>query len=349
MMDQKPRIIEPVQQQEDLQETTLRPQMLNDFIGQTKTKDNLHVFIQAARQRAESLDHVLLYGPPGLGKTTIAQILSRELGVGFRSTSAPLLTKAGNLAAILTNLQPNDVLFIDEIHRLNPAVEEVLYSAMEDFHLDIIIGEGPAARTVKIDLPRFTLVGATTRIGLISNPLRDRFGIPLRLEFYSIEELKQVVERGGKLLSMNISQEGALEIAKRSRGTPRITVRLLRRVRDFAAIQKSKIIDLSIADDALNRLEVDKEGLDSADRRYMRFIAEHYGARPVGVETVAAALSEQRDTLEETIEPYLIQRGFLQRTPRGRILTPRAFSHLGLAVPAEIDLEAQMALLNFEE
>ncbi len=347
MKEEDTRLINGQQQEEDIAETTMRPQMLDDFVGQTQSKSNLRVFIEAAKQRGEALDHVLLYGPPGLGKTTIAQILSRELGVGFRSTSGPLLTKAGDLAAILTNLQPNDVLFIDEIHRLNPAVEEVLYPAMEDFSLDLIIGEGPAARTVQIDLPRFTLVGATTRIGLISNPLRDRFGIPTRLEFYSTDELEQVVNRGSRMLKMDLSPEGAHEIAKRSRGTPRITVRLLRRVRDFAAVNNDGKIDATVADDALSRLEVDHEGLDSADRRYLRFIAEHYGFRPVGIETVAAALSEQRDTLEETIEPYLIQRGFLQRTPRGRVLTPLAFSHLLMPLPPEQpQAQGQMAFLE---
>lgn len=333
---------------DDAPDTTLRPQMLDDFIGQSQAKGNLRVFIEAAKQRGDALDHVLLHGPPGLGKTTIAQILSRELGVGFRATSGPLLSKAGDLAAILTNLQPNDVLFIDEIHRLNPAVEEVLYPAMEDFNLDLIIGEGPSARTVRIDLPKFTLVGATTRIGLISNPLRDRFGIPTRLEFYSADELRQVVERGARMLDMKLHEDGAHEIAKRSRGTPRITVRLLRRVRDFAAVSNIEAINAKAADEALNRLEVDHEGLDSADRRYMRFIAEHYGSRPVGVETIAAALSEQRDTLEETIEPYLIQRGLLQRTPRGRVLTPQAFAHLGLATP-KLSQQEQLALLATEE
>lgn len=347
MPEDDARIIAGKKQEDDDGEQSIRPQILDDFVGQTQSKSNLRVFIEAAKQRSEALDHVLLYGPPGLGKTTIAQILSRELGVGFRATSGPLLTKSGDLAAILTNLQPNDVLFIDEIHRLNPNVEEVLYPAMEDFSLDLIIGEGPSARTVQIDLPRFTLVGATTRIGLISNPLRDRFGIPTRLEFYSTDELTQVIQRGSKLLKMDLSDDGAHEIAKRSRGTPRITVRLLRRVRDFAAVNNNGKIDAKVADDALTRLEVDHEGLDSADRRYLRFIAENYGSRPVGVETVAAALSEQRDTLEETIEPYLIQRGFLQRTPRGRVLTPQAFTHLNLPPPPERYQPAdQMAFLE---
>lgn len=346
-MQEETRLIEGQKQLEDAAEQNIRPQMLDDFVGQTQSKDNLRIFIEAAKKRREALDHVLLYGPPGLGKTTIAQILSRELGVGFRATSGPLLTKSGDLAAILTNLQPNDVLFIDEIHRLNPNVEEVLYPAMEDFSLDLIIGEGPAARTVQIDLPRFTLVGATTRIGLISNPLRDRFGIPTRLEFYTTKELQKVVERGSKKLDIELTAEGAYEIARRSRGTPRITVRLLRRVRDFALVTHDGKIDKKVADEALTRLEVDHQGLDSADRRYLRFIAENYGFRPVGVETIAAALSEQRDTLEETIEPYLIQTGFLQRTPRGRILTPQAFTHLNIDIPQnDFSASAQLGFLK---
>lgn len=321
---------------EDNAEGSLRPLSLNEFIGQEQARGNLSVFIEAARARKEALDHVLLYGPPGLGKTTIAQIISRELGVSFRSTSGPLLSKAGDLAAILTNLQENDVLFIDEIHRLNPAIEEVLYPAMEDFSLDIIIGEGPAARIVKIDLPKFTLVGATTRIGLISNPLRDRFGIPTRLVFYSNAELQIVVERGARILNAKLTQDGASEIAKRSRGTPRIALRLLKRVRDFASVAGSEIIDAKAADKALNMLEVDHAGLDSADRRYLRFIAEKYAGGPVGVETISAALSEQRDTIEETIEPYLLQLGFIQRTPRGRMLTTCAFEHIGIPAPVSL-------------
>lgn len=318
---------------EDNQESSLRPLSLKEFIGQEQARSNLKIFIEAAKTRKEALDHVLLYGPPGLGKTTIAQIVARELGVGFRSTSGPLLSKAGDLAAILTNLQENDVLFIDEIHRLSAAVEEVLYPAMEDFSLDIIIGEGPAARIVKIDLPKFTLVGATTRMGLISNPLRDRFGIPTRLIFYTNDELKIVVERGARILNAKINDDGAREIAKRSRGTPRIALRLLKRVRDFAAVSNRDIIDAKVSDYALNLLEVDLAGLDSADRRYLTFIAEKYNGGPVGVETISAGLSEQRDSLEETIEPYLIQLGFIQRTPRGRILTPHAFAHIGIAAP----------------
>lgn len=335
------RLVASPLQSEDEVEAKIRPQALAEFIGQKQSKENLRVFVDAAIKRGEPLDHVLLYGPPGLGKTTIAQIVAREMGVNFRSTSGPILSKAGDLAAILTNLEANDVLFIDEIHRLNPAVEEVLYPAMEDFTLDLIIGEGPAARTVKIDLPRFTLVGATTRLGLIANPLRDRFGIPLRLDFYSPEELMEVISRGAKILNVKLNQEGALEIARRSRGTPRIALRLLRRVRDFSSVGGGGIIDKKIADSALKRLEVDSQGLDSADMRYLNFIAQH-GGGPVGVETIAAGLSEERDTVEETIEPYLIQQGFIQKTPRGRMLTKTAWKHLGLAVPKqELDLLSQ--------
>jgi Holliday junction DNA helicase RuvB len=329
-------ILSPNLVEED-NESSLRPLSLDEFIGQQQVRGNLKIFIAAAKGRKEALDHVLLYGPPGLGKTTIAQIISRELGVGFRTTSGPLLSKAGDLAAILTNLQENDVLFIDEIHRLNPAIEEVLYPAMEDFSLDIIIGEGPAARIVRIDLPKFTLIGATTRIGLISNPLRDRFGIPARLVFYSNEELKIVIERGARILKAPLTDDGAVEIACRSRGTPRIALRLLKRVRDFAAVSGCDRIDRVAADAALNQLEVDFCGLDSADRRYLHFIAEKYAGGPVGVGTIAAALSEQIDSLEETIEPYLLQLGFIQRTPRGRMLTSHAFSHLGLPVPVVME------------
>jgi len=321
--------------EEDGAQPQLRPQELNDFIGQTQSRENLRVFIEAARQRGEALDHVLLYGPPGLGKTTIAQIVAQEMGVGFRPTAGPILSKAGDLAAILSSLQDNDVLFIDEIHRLNPAVEEVLYPAMEDFTLDIIIGEGVSARTVRIDLPRFTLVGATTRLGLLANPLRDRFGIPLRLQFYHVDELTAVVERGAKVLSMSLTQEGAHEIARRSRGTPRIALRLLRRVRDFAALESDNAVDAASADRALTRLEVDNQGLDSADRRYLKFIADNYNGGPVGVETIAAGLSEQRDSIEDTIEPYLLQQGLIARTPRGRVLAAKAWSHLGMVAPAE--------------
>jgi Holliday junction DNA helicase RuvB len=335
-------ILDSQRTDEDTSEATLRPSYFDDFIGQSKAKGNLKVFIEAARTRSESLDHVLLYGPPGLGKTTIAQIIARELGTGFKATSGPLLSKAGDLAAILTNLQENDVLFIDEIHRLNTNVEEVLYSAMEDFQLDIIIGEGPAARTVRIDLPKFTLVGATTRLGLLSNPLRDRFGIPTRLNFYSPDELKQVIIRGANILETTLTEDGASEIATRSRGTPRIALRLLRRVRDFAAVAGDSIIKADIADSSLCRLEVDTFGLDSADRRYIRFIAEKYLGGPVGVETICAGLSEQRDSIEETIEPYLLQLGFIQRTPRGRLLTPQAFTHIGLSAPKKQTNQADM-------
>jgi Holliday junction DNA helicase RuvB len=338
-------LISALKQEEDNGEVSLRPSLFDDFIGQEQAKENLRVFIDAAKSRKEALDHVLLYGPPGLGKTTIAQIVSRELGVGFKATSGPLLSKSGDVAAILTNLQENDVLFIDEIHRLNPTVEEVLYPAMEDFNLDLIIGEGPAARTVRIDLPKFTLVGATTRLGLISNPLRDRFGIPTRLNFYTPNELKLVIQRGAKILNAVLTPEGANEIASRSRGTPRIALRLLRRVRDFASVGGNNEITAKLADNALRRLEVDNAGLDSADRRYLLFIAEKYSGGPVGVETICAGLSEQRDSIEETIEPYLLQLGFIQRTPRGRVLTSHAFSHLGLNAPVNIN-EKQLELIN---
>ena len=319
----------------DAPDASLRPQTLDDFIGQKQVRENLSVFIQAARGRSEALDHVLFYGPPGLGKTTLSQIVARECGVGFRATSGPVIAKAGDLAAILTNLQPRDVLFIDEIHRLNPAVEEILYPAMEDFQLDLIIGEGPAARSVRIDLPPFTLVGATTRSGLITTPLRERFGIPMRMIFYTSDELELIIRRGAKLLNMELTPEGASEIARRSRGTPRVAGRLLRRVRDFATVDGDGSVDAAKADAALNRLEVDGFGLDAMDRRYLMCIADNYGGGPVGVETMAAALSEQRDTIEEVIEPYLIQQGFLMRTPRGRALARRAYEHLGLSVPAQ--------------
>lgn len=322
-------LVSPQNLEEDIVEPSLRPLSLADFTGQKTACENLQVFVGAAQKRGESLDHVLFHGPPGLGKTTLAQIVANELGVGFRSTSAPALTKAADLAAILSNLQPNDVLFIDEIHRLSTHVEEILYSAMEDFQLDIIIGEGVSARTVKIDLPKFTLVGATTRLGLLSNPLRDRFGIPLKLEFYSHSELEKVLIRGAEILNVQLEQAGASEIASRSRGTPRIALRLLRRVRDFAE-NEGKAIDSALADMALKRLEVDQIGLDGQDRKYLQYIAQHYDGGPVGVETIAAGLSEERDTLEETIEPFLLQAGFIQRTPRGRMLTKTAFEHLGL-------------------
>ena len=313
---------------------SIRPQTLADFVGQKQACDNLRVFIAAAKERGDALDHVLLAGPPGLGKTTLAQIISKELGVGFRPTSGPMISKAGDLAAILTNLEPHDVLFIDEIHRLNSTIEEVLYSAMEDFQLDLVIGEGPAARSVRIDLPPFTLVGATTRTGLLTTPLRDRFGIPVRLSFYNVEDLKRIVTRAALLLGIAISEDGALEIAKRSRGTPRIAGRLLRRVRDFAIVAGKKEIDARIADSSLQQLDVDKIGLDMMDRRYLRCIAEKYNGGPVGADTLSAALSEERDTIEEVIEPYLMQEGLVQRTPRGRVLTAFGFNQLGLKAPS---------------
>src|SRR5262247_2919596 len=328
------RLVTPERRDDDIAEASLRPQRLSEFIGQQQARANLNVFIEAARKRKEPLDHVLFVGPPGLGKTTLAQIVSRELGVGFRATSGPVIAKAGDLAALLTNLEDRDVLFIDEIHRLNPAVEEVLYPAMEDFQLDLIIGEGPAARSVKIDLSRFTLVGATTRAGLLTNPLRDRFGIPIRLNFYTIEELEKIVSRGARVLNVGMTADGANEIARRARGTPRIAGRLLRRVRDFASAANAASIDRAIADHALSALEVDAAGLDAMDRRYLTTIALNYGGGPVGVETMAAALSEPRDAIEDIIEPYLIQCGYLQRTPRGRLLTSHAFRHLGLDEPA---------------
>jgi Holliday junction DNA helicase RuvB len=327
------RLVMPEQRADDA-EVSLRPQRLAEFIGQEKARANLDVFIQAARARQEALDHVLFVGPPGLGKTTLAQIVARELGVNFRATSGPVIAKAGDLAALLTNLEERDVLFIDEIHRLNPAVEEILYPAMEDFQLDLIIGEGPAARSVKIDLSPFTLVGATTRAGLLTNPLRDRFGIPVRLNFYSEAELEEIVNRGARVLGIGITADGANEIARRARGTPRIAGRLLRRVRDFALVDGAKTIDRQSADRALGELEVDAAGLDAMDRRYLSTIAVGYGGGPVGVDTMAAALSEPRDAIEDIIEPFLIQKGFLQRTPRGRLLTGHAFKHLGLAEPA---------------
>ncbi|MCC0057262.1 MAG: Holliday junction branch migration DNA helicase RuvB [Rhodobiaceae bacterium] len=326
------RLVDALERDEDLG-ATLRPQVLDEFVGQRQARANLKIFIEAARSRGEALDHTLFAGPPGLGKTTLAQILARELGVNFRATSGPVIAKAGDLAALLTNLEDRDVLFIDEIHRLNPAVEEVLYPAMEDFQLDLIIGEGPAARSVKIDLARFTLVAATTRTGLLTTPLRDRFGIPVRLNFYDIDELELIVRRGARVMGVSISDDGAHEIARRARGTPRVAGRLLRRVRDFAAVAGAETIDSVMADKALLALEVDPEGLDGLDRRYLGTVAEKFGGGPVGIETIAAALSEPRDAIEEIIEPYLIQKGFIQRTPRGRVLTPHAFRHLGLAEP----------------
>jgi Holliday junction DNA helicase RuvB len=346
-MASRPGILNSQKRDDDAQDTSLRPQRLSEFIGQQQARANLSVFIEAAKTRKEALDHVLLVGPPGLGKTTMAQILSRELGVNFRATSGPVIAKAGDLAALLTNLEERDVLFIDEIHRLNPAVEEILYPAMEDFQLDLIIGEGPAARSVKIDLAKFTLVGATTRAGLLTNPLRDRFGIPIRLNFYTEGELEEIVTRGARVLNIGISKDGANEIARRARGTPRIAGRLLRRVRDFALVAGENSIDRGAADRALLMLEVDAAGLDAMDRRYLSMIAENYGGGPVGIETIAAALSEPRDAIEEIIEPFLIQKGFIQRTPRGRLLTGHAFRHLGLAEPSRDP--AQFGLFGTEE
>ncbi len=328
------KLVTPERGEEDAAEASLRPQRLDEFIGQSQARANLGVFIAAARARKEALDHVLFVGPPGLGKTTLAQIVARELGVNFRATSGPVIARAGDLAALLTNLEERDVLFIDEIHRLNPAVEEILYPAMEDFQLDLIIGQGPAARSVKIDLAKFTLVGATTRAGLLTNPLRDRFGIPVRLNFYSAPELEAIVNRGARVLGIAVTADGANEIARRARGTPRIAGRLLRRLRDFASVAGAAAIDRALADKALAALEVDAAGLDAMDRRYLMTIASNYGGGPVGVETLAAALSEPRDAIEDIIEPYLIQCGFLQRTPRGRLITSHAFRHLGLPEPA---------------
>ena len=342
-----PRRLVAADKRDDDADASLRPQRLSEFIGQEQARANLSVFIEAARARKEALDHVLFVGPPGLGKTTLAQIVARELGVNFRATSGPVIAKAGDLAALLTNLEPRDVLFIDEIHRLNPAVEEILYPAMEDFQLDLIIGEGPAARSVKIDLAPFTLVGATTRAGLLTNPLRDRFGIPVRLNFYTEKELEEIVNRGARVLGIGIAPDGANEIARRARGTPRIAGRLLRRVRDFAHVDGAKTIDRKTADRALLALEVDGAGLDAMDHRYLKTIAENYGGGPVGVDTLAAALSEPRDAIEDIIEPFLIQKGFLQRTPRGRLLTSAAFKHLGLAEPARDP--AQFGLFGGDE
>jgi Holliday junction DNA helicase RuvB len=334
MTDPDPTL-RPEQQPTDI-DRAMRPQTLDEFVGQAQARANLKVFIESARKRGQAMDHTLFYGPPGLGKTTLAQIISKELGVNFRMTSGPVLAKAGDLAAILTNLDANDVLFIDEIHRLNPAVEEVLYPALEDFELDLVIGEGPAARTVRIDLQPFTLVGATTRLGLLTTPLRDRFGIPTRLEFYTVDELCKIVDRAARLMGANATADGAMEIARRSRGTPRIAGRLLRRVVDFAIVEGDGRVDVNIADSALIRLGVDDLGLDSADRRYLNLLAENYGGGPVGVETIAAALSEARDAIEEVIEPYLLQQGLIQRTPRGRMLAAKAWKHLGLDAPKPV-------------
>jgi holliday junction DNA helicase RuvB len=346
-MSEAPRLISADKRGEDI-DTSLRPQTLDDFVGQAAARANLKVFIEAAKSRGEALDHVLFVGPPGLGKTTLAQIMARELGVNFRSTSGPVIVKAGDLAALLTNLEEGDVLFIDEVHRLNPAVEEILYPAMEDFQLDLIIGEGPAARSVKIDLARFTLVAATTRLGLLTTPLRDRFGIPVRLNFYTDGELELIVRRGARILGMGMTDDGAAEIARRARGTPRIAGRLLRRVRDFAAVAGQPLIDRTIADEALLRLEVDALGLDQLDRRYLSMIANNFGGGPVGIETIAAGLSEPRDAIEDIIEPYLIQRGFIQRTPRGRLLTGNAWAHLGLSAPTDA-AQRQATLFDDEE
>ena len=335
-------ITDPELQSND-SDRVLRPKTLKDFTGQSELKENLTIFIESARKRNETMDHTLFYGPPGLGKTTLAQIISSELGVNFRMTSGPVLAKAGDLAAILTNLEEKDVLFIDEIHRMSSVVEEVLYPALEDFELDLVIGEGPAARTVRIELQPFTLVGATTRLGLLTTPLRDRFGIPIRLEFYSVEELLEIILRASKFMKIRTDNLGGLEIAKRSRGTPRIANRLLRRVADFAVVEGTGIITKDIADSSLTRIGVDLAGLDSADRKYLKIIAENYAGGPVGVETISAAMSEARDALEEVIEPYLLQQGFLQRTPRGRMITEKAWNHLGMQ---QIKNNVQSDLLN---
>ena len=327
-MSEEPRLVDGARAGEDGPEARLRPQSLEAFIGQSELCANLRVYIEAARRRREALDHTLFHGPPGLGKTTLAQIVARELGVGFRATSGPVIVRAGDLAALLTNLEPRDVLFIDEIHRLNPQVEEVLYPAMEDFQLDLIIGEGPGARSVRIDIAPFTLIGATTRSGLVGSPLRDRFGIQERLRFYRADELEAVVRRGARVLAMVLSDDGAAEIARRARGTPRVVGRLLRRVRDFATIAGAGLVDAAIAGDALSRLAVDERGLDALDRRYLGCIADNYGGGPVGVETLTAALSEERDTVEDVIEPFLLQQGLLARTPRGRVLTMAAWRHM---------------------
>jgi len=320
--------IDPNKQETDVEEPSLRPVGLREFIGQTQLVENLRVFISAAKSRGEALDHVLFHGPPGLGKTTLSHIISREMGAGFNSTAGPILSKTGDLAAILTNLQEGDVLFIDEMHRLHAAVEEILYSAMEDFKLDIIIGEGPAARTIKIDLPKFTLVGATTRIGLLTNPLRDRFGIPLKLNFYTPKELSEIIKRDAEVLNIGIKNDAAFEIAGRSRGTPRIAIRLLKRIRDFATVDGKEIVDCEVVDVALRKLGIDNKGLNNSDYKYLKFVIENYNCGPVGIDTIAAGLSEEKDSIEDTIEPYLIQQGFINKTPRGRTVTDKAIKHL---------------------
>jgi len=346
-MSDAQRIISAEQRGEDV-DATMRPQTIDEFVGQAAARANLKVFVEAARGRGEALDHVLFVGPPGLGKTTLAQIVARELGVNFRATSGPVIAKAGDLAALLTNLEERDVLFIDEIHRLNPAVEEILYPAMEDYQLDLIIGEGPAARSVKIDLAKFTLVAATTRLGLLTTPLRDRFGIPIRLDFYTVEELETIVRRGARILGLPLAPDGATEIARRARGTPRIAGRLLRRVRDFASVSGAENVSREVADQALSRLEVDALGLDQLDRRYLSMIAHNFGGGPVGIETIAAGLSEPRDAIEDIIEPYLIQQGFIQRTPRGRVLAAKAWKHLGLEALKDL-AQSQISLFQEEE
>ena len=344
--NEKDRLVDSANQNDDAIVGNSRPKELSDFIGQKQVRDNLSIFIGAAQSRAEPMDHVLLHGPPGLGKTTLAEIISRELKVGFKATSGPVVAKAGDLAAILTNLQTNDVLFIDEIHRLSPIVEEILYPAVEDYKLDLVIGEGPAARSVRIDLNPFTLIGATTRAGLITTPLRDRFGILFHLQYYETDDLQKIITRAANLVSVNMTEDGAREIARRSRGTPRIAGRLFRRVRDFATVSKLKSIDKKAADEALNRLDVDTKGLDALDRRYLGIIAKNYKGGPVGIETLSAALSEERDTIEEVVEPYLIQEGLLMRTPRGRALAEGAYQHLGLQVPKNLN---QFELITGEE